>query len=480
MTLTPPPSRIANRMNSQDIKKIYIIAICGTGMASLAGLLKESGHQVTGSDANIYPPMSTLLADLKIPVKPGFKRENITNDIDLVIVGNAVSKSNEEVQAVLDAGIPYTSFPEALARFFLEGRKSLVVTGTHGKTTTTALLSWVLHACGKNPGFMVGGWLNNFDRNYRVPIGDYFVTEGDEYDTAFFDKGPKFLHYRPLAAILTGIEFDHADIYDDLDHFKSAFRKFVEIIDPGGFLLVNSADDNSKDILNHASCPVETYGLTPSADWSGGAYRFEAGVGCFTLSHKGQQVGTIKLPMIGRHNVENTIAVAAVAIRLGIPADDVCQSFSSFKGIKRRQEVVGEKNGVTVLDDFAHHPTAIGLTIEGVKEAYPEGRVFAVFEPRSATSRRNVFQEIFPPSFSEADETIIAKPYSQDNIPPEERLDPERLVKDITRSGGKGHYIPEVEDIVEHIGKNSRAGDVVLVMSSGGFSGIHKKLLERL
>ncbi len=467
-------------MNPQDIKKIYIIAICGTGMASLAGLLKESGHEVTGSDTNIYPPMSTLLADLNIPVKPGFKRENITKDIDLVIVGNAVSKTNEEVQAVLDSGIPYTSFPDALSRFFLEGRKSLVVTGTHGKTTTTALLSWVLHACGKNPGFMVGGWLKNFDRNYRVPESDYFVTEGDEYDTAFFDKGPKFLHYRPRAAILTGIEFDHADIYDDLNHFKSSFRKFVEIIDPEGFLLVNFGDENIKDILGQASCPVETYGLSPSADWSADGYRFESGVGCFTLNHKGREVGKIRLPMIGRHNVENTLAVAAVAIKLGVAPKEVCRSFATFKGIKRRQEVVGEKNGVTVLDDFAHHPTAIGLTIAGAKEAYPEGRVWAVFEPRSATSRRNVFQEIFPSSFAGADETIIARPYSQENIPPEERLDPERLVEDMKRSGANGHYIPEVEDIVEHIAKNSRARDVVLVMSSGGFSGIHQKLLDRL
>jgi UDP-N-acetylmuramate: L-alanyl-gamma-D-glutamyl-meso-diaminopimelate ligase len=467
-------------MNSQDIKKIYIIAICGTGMASLAGLLKEEGFEVTGSDANIYPPMSTLLADLKIPVKPGFKRENISKDIDLVIVGNAVSKTNEEVQAVLDLGISYTSFPSALAQFFLEGRKSLVVTGTHGKTTTTALLSWVLHACGKKPGFMVGGWLKNFDRNYKVPESDFFVTEGDEYDTAFFDKGPKFLHYRPLAAILTGIEFDHADIYDDLEHFKSAFRKFVKIIDPNGFLLVNSGDDNIKDILADASCPVETYGLDESADWRATGYHYEAGVGCFTINHKGLDVGMIKLPMIGRHNVENTIAVAAVAIKLGIPAQDVCQSFATFKGIKRRQEVVGAKSGVTVLDDFAHHPTAIGLTIAGVKEAYPKGRVWAVFEPRSATSRRKVFQEIFPASFAEADETIIARPYAQEKIPPDERLDPERLVKDIELSGGKGHYIPEIADIVKYLADNCRANDVVLVMSSGGFSGIHQKLLARL
>jgi UDP-N-acetylmuramate: L-alanyl-gamma-D-glutamyl-meso-diaminopimelate ligase len=467
-------------MNPQDIKKIYIIAICGTGMASLAGLLKESGYDVTGSDTNVYPPMSTLLADLNIPVKAGFKRENITKDIDLVIVGNAVSKTNEEAQAVLELGIPYTSFPSALARFYLEGRKSLVVTGTHGKTTTTALLSWVLHACGKQPGFMVGGWLKNFDRNYRVPEGDYFVTEGDEYDTAFFDKGPKFLHYRPLAAIITGIEFDHADIYDDLEHFKSSFRKFVEIIDPEGFLLVRFADDNVTDVLQKASCPVETYGLTAGADWRAGDYRFENGVGCFALCHKGQVVGEIRLPMVGRHNVENAVAVAAMAIKLGLPAADVCKSFAGFKGIKRRQEVVGEKNGVVVIDDFAHHPTAIGLTLEGVKEAYPESHIWAVFEPRSATSRRNVFQDVFPASFSAADEVIIARPYATDKIAPEERLDPDRLVADIERAGASAHCIPDVADIVDYIAKNNQSKDVVLVMSCGGFSGIHQKLLDRL
>jgi UDP-N-acetylmuramate: L-alanyl-gamma-D-glutamyl-meso-diaminopimelate ligase len=467
-------------MNPQDIKKIYIIAICGTGMASLAGLLKESGYDVTGSDANIYPPMSTLLADLNIPVMPGFKHENISKDIDLVIVGNAVSKTNEEVQAVLELGIPYTSFPDALAQFYLEGRKSLVVTGTHGKTTTTSLLSWVLHACGKKPGFMVGGWLKNFDRNYRVPEGDYFVTEGDEYDTAFFDKGPKFLHYRPLAAILTGIEFDHADIYDDLDHFKSAFRKFVEIIDPAGFLLVRFADENVTDVLQQASCPVETYGLTAGADWCAVDYHFEAGVGCFRLRHKGEGVGEIHLPMVGRHNVENAVAVAAMAVKLGLPADDVCKSFSTFKGIKRRQEVVGEKNGVVVIDDFAHHPTAIGLTLEGVKEAYPGLRIWAVFEPRSATSRRNTFQEIFPPSFAKADAVIIARPYATDKIPPNERLDPDRLVQDIERAGVAAHFIPDVEDIVDYIAKNNQSRDVVLIMSSGGFYGIHQKLLDRL
>ena len=291
-------------MDPRNIKKIYLIAICGTGMASLAGLLKEAGYEVTGSDSNIYPPMSTLLADLGIPVKAGYTRGNITPDIDLVIVGNAVSKTNEEVQEVLQRQLPYTSFPAAIQRFFLGGRKSLVVAGTHGKTTTTALLSWVLHDCGQNPGFMVGGWLKNFDRNYRVPGGDVFVTEGDEYDTAFFDKGPKFLHYRPHAAILTGVEFDHADIYRDLEHFKSSFRKFVEIIDPQGCLLVRSPDPHAESVLGGVSCVVERYGFSAESDWAAAHYRQENGTGLFTLRHQGKDVGEIRLPMIGRHNAE--------------------------------------------------------------------------------------------------------------------------------------------------------------------------------
>ena len=464
----------------KDISKIYIIAICGTGMASLAGLLKEAGYDVTGSDNNVYPPMSTLLADLDIPVHSGFKREHVNADIDLVIVGNAVSKTNEEVQAMLEQNIPYTSFPEALNRFFLGDRKSLVVAGTHGKTTTTSLLSWVLHDCGAKPGFMVGGWLKNFDRNYRVPEGDVFVTEGDEYDTAFFDKGSKFLHYRPHAAILTGVEFDHADIFRDLDHMKSSFRKFVEIIDPKGFLLVRSPDPIADTVLDKARCSVERYGFSPDADWCAQDYSQDGGIGRFDLVHRGRKVGTVRLPMMGRHNAENAVAVAAIAIRLGLPAEKVCAAFSGFAGIKRRQEIVGEKNGVVVIDDFAHHPTAIALTLEAVKQAYPGGRVFGVFEPRSATSRRNVFQDQFPASFSAADEVVIAGLFAPEKIDPADRLDPDKVVADIEAQGGRAHHIPDVGAIVDHVVANARPKDVVLVMSSGGFAGIHQKLLNRL
>jgi UDP-N-acetylmuramate: L-alanyl-gamma-D-glutamyl-meso-diaminopimelate ligase len=463
----------------EDIKNIYLIAICGTGMAALAGLLKGAGHRVSGSDANIYPPMSTLLENAGIPVLPGYRKENITDDIDLVIVGNAVSKTNEEVQAVLDAGLEFTSFPEALSHFFLVGRKSLVVTGTHGKTTTTSLLSWVLESSGRKPGFMVGGWLKNFDNNHQVPEGDYFVTEGDEYDSAFFDKGPKFLHYRPDASILTGIEFDHADIFEDLDQIKTAFRKYVSLIRPEGFILVKHADANIQDVLGEAVCKVETYGYLEGADWRIGDYRFEAGHGFFSLSFQGEKKADFQLAMIGRHNVENAAAVAALCLRLGLTVNEINTAFKSFHGIKRRQEVVGVSKGVTVLDDFAHHPTAIRLTLEAVKEAYPGQRLWAVFEPRSATSRRKIFEQDFPDSFLPADQVVFGGIFAPGKIKEEDRLDPERVVDLIRQRGGKANFIAEVDDIVAFIAENAKSGDVVLVMSSGGFGGIHQKILGR-
>ena len=467
-------------MNSKEIKSIYIIAICGTGMASLAGLLKKAGHHVIGSDANVYPPMSTLLENAGIAIKPGYKKENITGEIYLVVVGNAVSKDNEEVLAVQAAGIPYISMPQALSRFFLEGRKSLVVTGTHGKTTTSSILSWVFESCGKQPGFMVGGWLKNFDTNHKLPGGDWFVTEGDEYDTAFFDKGPKFLHYQPYAAILTSIEFDHADIYRDLDHIKEAFRNFMKIIDPKGFLLVEYSDQNTKDVINSAPCEVETYGFSEQADWQVADYKFENGHGQFKLNHNGTAVGQFHLPMIGRHNILNSAAVTAMALKCGLSADAVAKGLKGFKGIKRRQEVVGEKNGVTVIDDFAHHPTAIHLTLEGVKDAWPGHRIWAVFEPRSATSRRKVFEQSLPDSFKLADQTIIADLFAPDKLQEEERLDPKQVVATIRAQGREAQFFPTVDAIIAFIVEHQQPGDVVMIMSSGGFDGIHKKLLDRL
>jgi len=467
-------------MKSKDIKNIYLIAICGTGMAALAGLLRGEGYRVSGSDTNIYPPMSVLLENAGIPVLPGYRKENITGDIDLVIVGNAVSKTNEEVQSVLEAGLDYMSFPEALSHFFLDGRKSLVVTGTHGKTTTASLLSWVLHDSGRKPGFMVGGWLKNFDSNHLVPEGDYFVTEGDEYDSAFFDKGPKFLHYRPDVSILTSIEFDHADIFKDLDQIKDAFRKYVSLIRPEGVILVKHADANIQDVLGEAVCRIETYGYLDGADWRIGDYQFEGGYGSFSLFYQGEKKGDFQLAMIGRHNVENAAAVAALCLGLGLTVKEINSAFKSFQGIKRRQEVVGVKKGVTVLDDFAHHPTAIRLTLEAVKEAYPGQRVWAVFEPRTATSRRKVFEQDFPDSFLGADRVVFAGLFAPEKIREKDRLDPERVVTLIRQKGGNANFIPEVDDIVGFMAENVENRDVVLVMSSGGFGGIHQKILDRL
>ena len=467
-------------MKSKDIKNIYLIAICGTGMAALAGLLRGAGYRVSGSDTNIYPPMSVLLENAGIAVLPGYRKENITGDIDLVIVGNAVSKTNEEVQSVLEAGLDYMSFPEALSHFFLDGRKSLVVTGTHGKTTTAALLSWVLHDSGRKPGFMVGGWLKNFDSNHLVPEGDYFVTEGDEYDSAFFDKGPKFLHYRPDVSILTSIEFDHADIFKDLDQIKDAFRKYVSMIRPEGVILVKHADANIQDVLGEAVCRIETYGYLDGADWRIGDYQFEGGYGSFSLFYQGEKKGDFQLAMIGRHNVENAAAVAALCLGLGLTVKEINSAFKSFQGIKRRQEVVGVKKGVTVLDDFAHHPTAIRLTLEAVKEAYPGQRVWAVFEPRTATSRRKVFEQDFPDSFLGADRVVFAGLFAPEKIREKDRLDPERVVTLIRQKGGNANFIPEVDDIVGFMAENVENRDVVLVMSSGGFGGIHQKILDRL
>ena len=449
-------------------------------MAALAGLLRGAGYRVSGSDTNIYPPMSVLLENAGIPVLPGYRKENITGDIDLVIVGNAVSKTNEEVQSVLEAGLDYMSFPEALSHFFLDGRKSLVVTGTHGKTTTASLLSWVLHDSGRKPGFMVGGWLKNFDSNHLVPEGDYFVTEGDEYDSAFFDKGPKFLHYRPDVSILTSIEFDHADIFKDLDQIKGAFRKYVSMIRPEGVILVKHADANIQDVLGEAVCRIETYGYLDGADWRIGDYQFEGGYGSFSLFYQGEKKGDFQLAMIGRHNVENAAAVAALCLGLGLTVKEINSAFKSFQGIKWRQEVVGVKKGVTVLDDFAHHPTAIRLTLEAVKEAYPGQRVWAVFEPRTATSRRKVFEQDFPDSFLGADRVVFAGLFAPEKIKKEDRLDPERVVALIRQKGGNANFIPEVDDIIGFMAENVENRDVVLVMSSGGFGGIHQKILDRL
>lgn len=461
------------------VKHVHLIAICGTGMGSLAGMLKASGYHVSGSDQNVYPPMSTWLTEQGIVPYSGFAPEHL-DGADLVIVGNAVSKTNIEVVAMLERGIPYRSFPQALAEFFIRDRHAMVVAGTHGKTTTTALLAWVLTSAGRDPGAMIGGWAKNFDGNFRVGGGEFVAVEGDEYDTAFFDKGPKFLHYRPRTAILTSIEFDHADIYRDLAHVVSAFEQFVELIPRDGLLVAAAGDETVERVARRSASRVDTYGFGAESDWSAEGLRAREGGVSFDVRHAGARFGRFDLPLIGRHNVLNALAVIAAAHGAGLEATEIAEGFRTFRGIKRRQDVIGVSNDVVVMDDFAHHPTAIRETLAAVKMGYPARQLWAIFEPRSATSRRAVFQTQFAEAFDLADHVVIAEPFASEKIPADERLDAHRLVDDLGRRGVHAACLSTADEIVRSIAPQLLPGDVVCVMSSGGFDGIHAKLLAAL
>ncbi|HET8761168.1 MAG TPA: UDP-N-acetylmuramate:L-alanyl-gamma-D-glutamyl-meso-diaminopimelate ligase [Nitrospiria bacterium] len=461
------------------IKHVHLIAICGTGMGSLAGMLKASGYHVSGSDQNVYPPMSTWLAEQGIVPYSGFAPEHLEG-ADLVIVGNAVSKANPEVVAMLERGLPYRSFPQALAEFFIRDRHSMVVAGTHGKTTTTALLAWVLTSAGRDPGAMIGGWAKNFDGNFRVGGGGVVAVEGDEYDTAFFDKGPKFLHYRPRTAILTSIEFDHADIYRDLAHVVSAFERFVELIPRDGLLVAAAGEETVARVAGRAASRVETYGFAAGSDWSAEGLSAREGGVSFDVRYAGARFGRFDLPLIGRHNVLNALAVIAAAHGAGLDAREIAEGFRTFRGIKRRQDVVGVANDVVVMDDFAHHPTAIRETLAAVKMGYPSRQLWAIFEPRSATSRRAVFQTQFAEAFDLADRVVIAEPFASEKLPVEQRLDAKRLVDDLGRRGVHAAHLANADDIVRTVAPQLAPGDVICVMSSGGFDGIHAKLLAAL
>ena len=449
-------------------------------MAALAGMLKTAGYRVTGSDANVYPPMSTMLERQGIPYRVGFRPENIEPDTDLVVIGNAVSKTNPEVLAVLERGIPYRSFPQALAEFFLKDRVPIVVAGTHGKTTTAALMAWVLECAGLDPGFLIGGWVKNFDSNSRAGTGRYFVVEGDEYDTAFFDKGPKFLHYRPHDAILTSIEFDHGDIYNSLDEIKTAFRAFVHLIPSDGILFAADDDPHVREVIRGLSCPVSLYGLDSLARWHAEQVRFDSKGVSFRVMDGRRDLGLFRSPLVGRHNLVNALGVIGLATALGLSPDAIKKGIESFQGVKRRQEVVGQVNGVIVMDDFAHHPTAIRETLAGLRLRYPDHRIWAVFEPRSATSRRNIFQKEFSQAFDSADRIMIADLFAPEKLAAGLRLDPKRVVEDLRALGKEAAFVPTTDEIVRTLAPQLRSGDLVCVMSSGGFDGIHGKLLKAL
>jgi UDP-N-acetylmuramate: L-alanyl-gamma-D-glutamyl-meso-diaminopimelate ligase len=459
---------------------IHLIAICGVGMASLAGLLQARGYRVTGSDQNIYPPMSTYLAHIGITVMPGFRAEHLSPAPDLVIIGNAVSRGNPEAEHVLERRIPYSSFPQALGRFLIGPRRALVVAGTHGKTTTTALAAWVLSRADLAPGFFVGGVPLNFGSGWDPGTGDYVVIEGDEYDSAFFDKGPKFLHYRPRHVILTSIEFDHADIYRDLAHVKDAFRRLIEMIPAEGNLVVCSDYPAAAELASGAKCPVLTYGS--AGDWQAMEVRFESGRSFFNPAYRGQREGEIVAGVIGRHNVQNALAVYVMARALGIERAKILEGFASFRGVKRRQEIKGEARGVLIIDDFAHHPTAVKETIDAVRLAYPGRRLWALFEPRSNTSRRNIFEQEFAHALTRADRVVLAEIYQPEKVLPAERLSVTRVVGQINAFAGDARALTLAgsQEIADYIRAHGAPGDVMLVMSNGAFDGVHEKILRGL
>jgi UDP-N-acetylmuramate: L-alanyl-gamma-D-glutamyl-meso-diaminopimelate ligase len=469
------------------MKTVHLIAACGVGMASLAGMLKEKGFRVTGSDADVYPPMSTQLEALGIRLFTPYAAENVPADADLVVVGNAVSRDNPECAETVRRSLPMRSMPQAVAEYFIKGKTSLVVAGTHGKTTTTALLSWSLFSLGADPSFLVGGVPKDFPVSYRVGGGPHFVVEGDEYDTAWFDKGPKFLHYLPKIVLLTSVEFDHADIYRDLAHLKESFAMLVRLIPEDGLLIACADYPDVVALSGPARCPVVFYhdaGAAPllPAGREAWAVRTKAGEGEWSrfALQDGTRAHPFRLRLPGKHNAANAAAVALALFRLGYGPDAAARALAGFSGVRRRLEVVGEFGGVLVVDDFAHHPTAVRETIRAVRAKHPGRPVTAVFEPRSHTSRRRIFQEAFARALAEADAVVVAGVFGAEKIPPGERLSPEEVAAAVREAGREALHIEGIDAIVAHLADTARPGDLVLIMSNGGFGGIQGKLAAAL
>ena len=463
-----------------DVKRVHLMGIGGTGMAALAGMLQESGFKVSGSDQRVYPPMSDYLAGLGIPVMEGYGPQNLEAGPDLVIVGNVIRADNPEVRGLAERGLPYLSFPQALRHYFLGSRRSLVVTGTHGKTTTSSLLATMLDHAGLDPGFMIGGVVHAFGRSSRAGSAPFFVSEGDEYDTAFFDKGPKFLHYCPEICILTGVEFDHADIYADLDAVKAAFARLVAMMPATGRLVACTDDPVVRELVAAAPCPVLGYGQGEEACWRLRDLAVSPGGTDFVVERGGEYYGKFASRMPGRHNALNALAVIAVLDYLAVPPATIAAGLAAFAGVRRRQEVRGVVAGVTVIDDFAHHPTAVRETLAALRAAYPDRRLVAVFEPRTNSSRRRVFQEAYVPVFDPADRVLIREPEGLEAIAAEQRFSVARLAADLVAAGGDARVFVEVQEIIEDLMVSVRPGDVVAILSNGGFDNIHQRLLDRL
>ncbi len=457
------------------------MGICGTGMAALAGLLLEKGFVVKGSDSQAYPPMSDLLRDMKIPVSLGYSAENLQPEPDFVIIGNVIRRDNPEALAVMERSIPYMSFPQAISHLCLQGRRSLVAAGTHGKTTTATLLAAALRGTGADPGFMIGGVPLDFGTGFHVGSPPWFVLEGDEYDTAFFDKQPKFLHYRPYGLILTSIEFDHADIYQDLGHIRDAFARLVRIVDPEGLIVACRDWPVVREVCQNAPCRVITYGAAADdAMWHIGDLRISGGKTSFSACLGDEVRMDLEIWLPGLHNALNGLGVAALCYHLGLSPDGVRQGLASCAGAKRRQEVIGEINGITVIDDFAHHPTAVRETLKALREKYTGRRLIAVFEPRTNTSTRAVFQRVYPGSFESADLILVREVPYPEKAPEGDRFSSERLVEDLRGAGRDAHYFMNAGEILDYLTGEAGPGDVIAIMSNGDFEGLHQKLITAL
>ncbi len=477
-----PFAELSPSLNKAPAKlhHVHLMGICGAGMAPLAGILKQKGCLVTGSDQNVYPPMSHFLEGLAIPVLEGYHPKNLNPVPDLVIVGNVITRLNPEAIELSRLKIPYLSMPQALRQFAMKDKRSIVVCGTHGKTTTTALAAWILERAGRRPSFMVGGIPNNFQSNFQLGNGPYFVIEGDEYDTAFFDKGPKFLHYNPWATILTSIEFDHADIYRDLQHVVESFRNLISLVPRDGLLIVNADDPIVREESVKAKCPVITYGFGEEAEWRAVGLTFQEDQTRLTILRQEKEYLSLITPLYGEHNISNLLATVALSDFLEVDERNLSDAVKGFRGIKRRQEIKGEKRGVLVLDDFAHHPTAVRKTIGAVREKYRTRRLIAVFEPRSNSSRRNIFQDRYTLSFDKADLVLIPEPPLMEKIPPKERFSSKELVEALKRRGLKAFYAPDTNHLLDEIIQQSREGDLILIMSNGAFDNLPQRLLDHL
>jgi UDP-N-acetylmuramate: L-alanyl-gamma-D-glutamyl-meso-diaminopimelate ligase len=459
---------------------IHLIGICGTAMASLAGMLKQRGFRVTGSDAAAYPPMSDFLSSLGLPVLQPFSEKSLTPRPDLVVVGNAISRGNVELEYVLDERIPFCSLPQILHDEFLRGKEVLLVAGTHGKTTTTSMLAWIFHHADLQPSFLVGGIAENFGSSFQLGAGKHFIIEGDEYDTAFFDKGPKFLHYFPDSVILTSVEFDHADIYKDLEAVEIAFKRLVNLIPRRGRLIAFDQGQSVERCVARALCPLERYGGDESSTWRVTDLRLKPSRSAWSVLYAGEHWADFEFSLGGEYNVWNATAASALAAACGVSKEKIASALQSFKSVKRRLEVRAEVNGITIIDDFAHHPTAIASTLAALRSRYPGARIWVILEPRSNTLRRNVLQNDLARSLAMADEVVVANVFRSEAIPEAERLDLAALATQIQAHGRRARIVPEVDGIVQLIAPEMRPGDVAAILSNGGFGGIYEKLPQRL